>query len=71
MEVLKHKFSTYFIDCNKLITQLNKAHYENNLESKLKKLSAYRVLIIDELGYLPVDKQGANLYGKKCLEIML
>lgn len=61
MEVLKHKFSTYYINCHKLVTQLNKAHYENQLETKLKKLSAYRLLIIDEIGYLPLDKQGANL----------
>lgn len=61
LEVLKHKFSTYYINCHKLITQLNKAHYENQLEPKLKKLCAYRLLIIDEIGYLPMDKQGANL----------
>jgi DNA replication protein DnaC len=62
LEALKHKFSTYYINCHKLVTQLNKAHHENQLEAKLKKLSAYRVLIIDEIGYLPLDKQGANLF---------
>jgi len=62
MEALKLKFSTYFVNCHKLISQLNKAHYENQLDSKLKKLSAYRVLVIDEIGYLPMDKQGANLF---------
>lgn len=62
MEALKLKYSTYYINCHKLVTQLNKAHFENQLESKLKKLSAYRVLIIDEIGYLPIDKQGANLF---------
>jgi DNA replication protein DnaC len=62
MEVLKHKFSTYYINCHKLITQLNKAHHENQLEIKLKKLSSYKLLIIDEIGYLPMDKQGANLF---------
>jgi DNA replication protein DnaC len=62
IEALKLKYSTYFINCHKLITQLNKAHYENQLDAKLKKLGAYRVLIIDEIGYLPIDKQGANLF---------
>ncbi len=56
MEALKLKFSTYYINCHKLISQLNKAHYENQLDSKLKKLSASKVLIIDEIGYLPIDK---------------
>lgn len=62
MEAVKLKFSTYYINCHKLISQLNKAHYENQLEAKLKKLSAYKILIIDEIGYLPIDKQGANLF---------
>jgi DNA replication protein DnaC len=57
----KKRYITYFISCHELITQLNKAHSENRLESKLKHYSKYRVLIIDEVGYLPVDKQGANL----------
>ena len=62
MEALKHKFSTYYINCHKLIAQLNKAHYENTLATKLKTLSKYKLLIIDEIGYLPFDKQGANLF---------
>ena len=41
--------------------QLNKAHSENRLESKLKHYAKYKLLIIDEIGYLPIDKQGANL----------
>lgn len=62
IEAVKLKYSTYYINCHKLISQLNKAHYENQLEVKLKKLAAYKVLIIDEIGYLPIDKQGANLF---------
>ncbi len=52
---------TYFISCHDLIMQLNKAHAENLLEKKLKHYTKYRLLIIDEIGYLPIDKQGANL----------
>jgi DNA replication protein DnaC len=62
MEALKHKFSTYYINCQELIRQLNKTHYENNLQIKLKTLSKYKLLVIDEIGYLPLDKQGANLF---------
>lgn len=62
MEALKHKFSTYYINCHQLISQLNKAQYENNLSTKLKTLSKYKLLVIDEIGYLPFDKQGANLF---------
>ncbi|MBU0600054.1 ATP-binding protein [bacterium] len=62
LEALKHKFSTYYINCHDLIRQLNKGHYENNLATKLKTLSKYKLLVIDEIGYLPFDKQGANLF---------
>ena len=58
----KHRHSTYFISCHDLITQLNKAHHENKLETRLKHFCGYELLIIDEIGYLPVDKQGANLF---------
>ena len=53
---------TYFISCHDLITQLNKAHAENRLENKLKHYAKYKLLIIDEIGYLPIDRQGANLF---------
>ena len=57
----KKRYITYFISCHDLIVQLNRAHLENRLESKLKHYAKYRLLIIDEIGYLPIDKQGANL----------
>lgn len=57
----KKRYLTYFISCHDLIMQLNKAHTENRLETKLKHFSKYKLLIIDEIGYLPIDKQGANL----------
>ncbi len=39
--------------CHQLIEQLKKAHFENRLPDKLKVLDKYRMLIIDEIGYLP------------------
>lgn len=56
------RYSTYYTNCHSLITQLNRAHYENKLSERLKVLSKYKVLIIDEIGYLPMDIQGANLF---------
>lgn len=58
----KKRYSVYFISCHDLITQLNKAHYENKLETRIKHFCRYELLIVDEIGYLPVDKQGANLF---------
>jgi len=57
-----YRRSTYYINCHNLIEQLLKAHYENRLPDKLKILAKYRLLIIDEIGYLPMDIQGANLF---------
>lgn len=62
MIAAQHRYSTYYIDCHNLATQLNKAHYENRLQERLKNYAKYKVLIIDEIGYLPMDIQGANLF---------
>ena len=58
----KKRYSVYFIQCHDLILQLKKAHSENRLEQRLKNFCKYSLLIIDEIGYLPVDKDGANLF---------
>ena len=62
MEAARHRFSTYYVNCHTLIEQLKKSHYENHLPDKLRTLGRYKLLIIDEIGYLPMDIQGANLF---------
>ena len=54
--------STYFIKCHDLIAQLKKAKLENRLENRLKHFTSYSLLIIDELGYLPIDKEDSKLF---------
>ncbi len=56
------RFSTYFIKCNDLMATLNKAKLENRLEDKIKRFASYKVLIIDELGYLPMSKDNAHMF---------
>lgn len=58
----KKRISTYFIKCGDLLQQLKRAKLENRLEARLKHFSHYRLLIIDELGYLPIDKEDSNLF---------
>ena len=53
---------TLFMTAVGLITTLGKAYAENRLEEKLKMLSQPQLLIIDEIGYIPIDRQGANLF---------
>src|SRR4029079_7089652 len=40
---------------------LTKAQNENRLEEKLKALTQPKLIVIDEIGYLPLDRAGANL----------
>ena len=42
--------------------RLHAAHRDNRLEHELKRLRRYRLLIIDEVGYLPFDADTANLF---------
>ena len=62
IEAAKKRISTYFIKCNDLLQQLKKAKGENRLQDRLKHFCHYRLLIIDELGYLPIDKEDSNLF---------
>lgn len=58
----KKRVSTYFIKCHDLISQLKKAHIENRLETRIKHFSKYRLLIIDEIGYLPIGEKEAKMF---------
>ncbi|MFC5466826.1 IS21-like element helper ATPase IstB [Lederbergia graminis] len=58
----KKRTSTYFIKCNDLILNLKRAKLENRLETRLKHYGKYKLLIIDEIGYLPIDKEDAKLF---------
>ena len=58
----KKRCSTYFIKCHDLLQQLKKAKLENRLDARLKHFCKYKLLIIDELGYLPIDKEDSKLF---------
>lgn len=58
----KKRVSTYFIKCQDLIEQLKKAYLENKLDSRIKYFSKYKLLIIDEIGYLPIGEQEAKMF---------
>ena len=58
----KARYQTYFITFENLITQLKKAYQENRLETRLKFYAKYKVLIIDEIGYMPIDQDTANIF---------
>ena len=61
IEAAKARYSTYFIKCHELLTNLRQAQHENRLESRLKFYTRCKLLIIDELGYLPLHKGDERL----------
>ena len=58
----QNRQSTYFMKCSDLIASLHKAKLEDRLQDKLKKLTSYKLLIIYELGYLPISKEDSKLF---------
>ena len=57
----QNRNSTYFINCNDLIANLKKANSENRFINRINHYAKYKVLVIDEVGFLPVDPEGANM----------
>ena len=60
MEVLEG-ISVYFITAASLVHELMEAREEKQLLRLQKKLNHYPLLIIDELGFVPFSKTGAEL----------
>lgn len=54
-------YRVLYINAIEAINDLTSAQKQNRLKEGLKKYTAAQVLILDEIGYLPIDKAGANL----------
>lgn len=55
-------YRVLFTTAAHLIATLTKAHAEGRLDEKLKVYTMPRLLLVDEIGYLPIDRVGANLF---------
>lgn len=62
LKAIEHGYRVLFTTAAAMLTTLSRAHVEGRLEDKLKVFTVPRVLIVDEIGYLPIDSQGANLF---------
>src|SRR5690606_7692740 len=51
-----------FLTLDELLTKLRKAHAEQRLDKILQQLSYPKVLILDEMGYLPMNREEASLF---------
>jgi len=55
-------YSVLFVPAPTLVAQLAKAHGEGRIEDRLLHFSKPKLLIIDELGYLPFEPNAAHLF---------
>src|SRR6476661_10997658 len=62
LKAIEAGYRVFLTTAANLITALSKAHGEGRLEEKLKFYTTPRLLIIDEIGYLPIERVGANLF---------
>jgi DNA replication protein DnaC len=62
VEAIKAGRSVYFASLADIIASLAKAEREGGLRERIRFLSAFALLIVDEIGYLPVVPGGGNLF---------
>jgi len=62
VEAVKAGFSVHFSSLADLIASLSRADREHTLRERVRYLSRHRLLIVDEIGYLPVGSSGGNLF---------
>jgi DNA replication protein DnaC len=55
-------YSVLFLTLETLMTRLVRAKHENRLDRALQQLAYPKVLILDELGYLPLTRDDASLF---------
>lgn len=62
MEAAGQRVSTYFINFAELMEKSKRAAKENRVEQVVKHYLKYSLLIIDEIGYLPVDRDSSYAF---------
>ena len=62
VEAIRAGFSAQYITAHDLVSDLGKAAREGRLERRLRSFVNPRVLVVDEMGYLPLDEVGATLF---------
>lgn len=61
LEAIEHGFGVYFVTAHALVEDLRRAYAENRLERRMRVYLAPKVLIVDEMGYLPFDHVAATM----------
>jgi len=61
-EAIRAGYSVLFVSAHTLVAHLRKAQLESRLEERLAHWSKPKLLIVDELGYLPLETEAAHLF---------
>ena len=61
-EAIRQGYSVLFVTAPALVAALAKAHAEGRLEERLSFFAKPKLLIVDELGYLPFEPDAAHLF---------
>lgn len=61
-KAIRSGFKVQFANASAIVEKLEAADKENQLEERLRKLSRFHLLIIDEMGYLPFSDSGAHCF---------
>jgi DNA replication protein DnaC len=61
MKACEQGFRVAFATAQEWVSRLEAAQDRNQLEAELRRLERYQLLIVDEVGYLPLERQAANL----------
>jgi len=59
---IEQGYSTLFVPAPSLLTQLVAAHRDGKLEDRLRHFAKPKLLVVDELGYLPFEPEAAHLF---------
>ena len=62
LEAIRGGYGASFITAHDLINDLGKAAREGKLEQRMRLYLRPKVLIVDEVGYLPLDPTGATIF---------
>ena len=61
IKACEHGYRVAFATAQQWVSRLEEAQDRNTLEQELRRLERYQLLIVDEVGYLPLERQAANL----------
>ena len=61
IRALQSDVSTYYISAVKLVQSLRKEYLRDRLNILLRSYSRYALMIVDEIGYLPLNREESNL----------